>query len=36
MATGVMVLPRHRQLNWRLVPDYQFLVSWGDIVKVEG
>ncbi len=34
MATVVMVLPRHRQLDWRLVPDYQVLVSWGDILKV--
>jgi hypothetical protein len=35
MALGVMILPRHRQLNWRLVPDYQVSVSWGDIFKVE-
>ena len=35
MAPGVLVLPRHRQLNWRLAPDYQVLVAWGDLVKVE-
>lgn len=35
MAPGVLVLPRHRQLNWRLAPDYQVMVSYGDIVKVE-
>ena len=35
MAPGVMVLPRHRQLNWRLAPDYQVLVAYGDLVKVE-
>ena len=23
MAPGVLVLPRHRQLDWRLAPDYQ-------------
>lgn len=34
MASGVMVLPRHRQLDWRLVPDYQVLVPYDDIVKV--
>ncbi len=34
MSPGVLVLPRHRQLNWRLAPDYQVLVSFGDIVKV--
>ena len=28
MAPGVLVLPRHRQLNWRLTPDYQVLVSY--------
>lgn len=36
MAPGVMVLPRHRQLNWRLAPDYQIKVAYGDLVKVEG
>jgi hypothetical protein len=35
MAPGVMVLPRHRQLTWRLVPDYQVMVAYRDIVKVE-
>jgi anaerobic selenocysteine-containing dehydrogenase len=35
MAPGVMVLPRHRQLNWRLAPDYQVMVPYRDIVKVE-
>jgi len=35
MAPGVLVLPRHRQLNWRLAPDYQVMVSYRDIVKVE-
>ena len=35
MAPGVLVLPRHRQLNWRLAPDYQVLVPSGDLVKVE-
>ncbi|MCL4502276.1 MAG: NADH-quinone oxidoreductase subunit NuoG [Deltaproteobacteria bacterium] len=35
MAPGVMILPRHRQLNWRLVPDYQVWVAASDIVKVE-
>ena len=35
MASGVMVLPRHRQLNWRLAPDYQVMVASRDIVKVE-
>ncbi|HEY9073826.1 MAG TPA: molybdopterin-dependent oxidoreductase, partial [Desulfobaccales bacterium] len=35
MAPGVIVLPRHRQLNWRLAPDYRVMVAYGDIVKVE-
>ena len=35
MAPGVLVLPRHRQLNWRLAPDYQVMVAYRDIVKVE-
>ncbi|MCX5890204.1 MAG: NADH-quinone oxidoreductase subunit NuoG [Deltaproteobacteria bacterium] len=35
MAPGVLVLPRHRQLNWRLAPDYRVMVAYGDIVKVE-
>jgi NADH-quinone oxidoreductase subunit G len=35
MAPGVLVLPRHRQLDWRLAPDYQFSVSYGDLAKVE-
>ena len=26
MAPGVMVLPRHRQLNWRLAPDYRVML----------
>jgi NADH-quinone oxidoreductase subunit G len=35
MAPGVLVLPRHRQLDWRLAPDYQFSISYGDLAKVE-
>jgi len=35
MASGVLVLPRHRQLNWRLAPDYQVSLSYRDIGKVE-
>ena len=35
MAPEVLVLPRHRQLNWRLAADYQVLVPSGDLVKVE-
>ena len=35
MASGVLVLPRHRQLNWRLAPDYQVMVAYRDIGKVE-
>ena len=35
MAPGVIVLPRHRQLNWRLAPDYRVMMAYGDIVKVE-
>ncbi len=35
MASGVLILPRHRQLNWRLAPDYRVMVSSRDIVKVE-
>ncbi len=34
MAPGVMVLPRHRQLNWRLAPDYRVWVARGDLAKV--
>jgi NADH-quinone oxidoreductase subunit G len=34
MAPGVLVLPRHRQLDWRLAPDYRVLVPYGDLVKV--
>jgi NADH-quinone oxidoreductase subunit G len=35
MAPGVLVLARHRQLDWRLAPDYQLSVSYGDLAKVE-
>ena len=35
MAPGVLVLPRHRQLNWRLAPDYRVMVAYRDIVRVE-
>ena len=35
MAPGVILLPRHRQLNWRLAPDYRVMMASGDIVKVE-
>jgi NADH-quinone oxidoreductase subunit G len=35
MAPGVMILPRHRQLDWRRAPDYQVFVADGDIAKVE-
>lgn len=35
MAAGVMVLPRHHRLNWRVAPDYQVPVALSDIAKVE-
>jgi len=35
LAPGVLVLPRHRQLNWRLGPDYQLVVPHRDIIKGE-
>jgi hypothetical protein len=35
MAPGVLVLPRHRQLNWRLTPDYQVSLSYRDLAKVD-
>jgi len=34
MAPQVLVLPRHRLLNWRLAPDYQIMVADHDLVKV--
>ncbi|MGO9174961.1 MAG: molybdopterin-dependent oxidoreductase [Desulfobaccales bacterium] len=34
MAPQVLVLPRHRLLNWRLAPDYQIMVAYHDLVKV--
>jgi NADH-quinone oxidoreductase subunit G len=34
MAPQVLVLPRHRLLNWRLAPDYQIMVASHDLVKV--
>ncbi|MCX5893976.1 MAG: NADH-quinone oxidoreductase subunit NuoG [Deltaproteobacteria bacterium] len=36
MALGVIVLPRHRQLDWRVTPDYHVPVAYHDIAKVEG
>jgi NADH-quinone oxidoreductase subunit G len=36
MAPGVLVLPRHRQLQWRILPETRFAVVDTDIVKVEG
>jgi|WetSurMetagenome_2_1015567.scaffolds.fasta_scaffold249634_1 hypothetical protein len=36
MAPGVLILPRHRQLAWRLAPDYQVLISYDDLAKVKG
>ena len=34
MAPGVLALPRHRQLNWRLAPDYRVWLSPNDVIKV--
>jgi NADH-quinone oxidoreductase subunit G len=34
MARGVLILPRHRQLDWRLVPDYRVVISDKEIAKV--
>lgn len=34
LAPRVLVLPRHRQLNWRLTPDYQVNIAVHDLVKV--
>jgi len=34
MAPQVLVLPRHRLLNWRLAPDYQIMVAYHDLGKV--
>ena len=36
MAPGVLVLPRHRQLQWRVLPETPLAVADTDIVKVEG
>jgi NADH-quinone oxidoreductase chain G len=34
LAAGVLALPRHRRLNWRLAPDYQIMLAEQDLVKV--
>ncbi len=34
MAPQVLVLPRHRLLNWRLAPDYHIMVAYQDLSKV--
>jgi NADH-quinone oxidoreductase subunit G len=36
LAPGVLVLPRHRLLNWRLLPDWPLGVPVNHLTKVQG